>query len=1115
MQNRPDSKARLQSAFAPLIPLLILLTTTAVLLLVFFHTPSSWTLDIGSAGDERYIHNFFPPDMADSTSFRWSNPGSQMVVYGATPAPSILSLRMHSRVEGFSGGRPLQLSSNTHPVATVDVADTGWRVYRVLLPEGTLTGIGGAATPLELTGPARFHETRMLGMAIDRATLAPLPTVSSMVLVVQVTQALLLTWLLAGLAGVVWALDEMLWPNARRWASALRVCGVVAAAALLLLWQIWEDPHGVAWVLPSPLWGVVIGAVALSVPFWARWLSEEQEEPRNRFYRPSATVTRHTYVGLFLVALATLMYENLLTRIFSVTMWYHFAFIAISVAMFGMTVGAILVYLFPRFFTTERAPRHLALSALLFAITIVVSFLTHLSIPFITEKRVLDTLVGVYAIALTYVVISLPFVLSGICVTLALTRFPRRVSTLYAADLAGAAIGCLLVIATLSITDGPTAVLVVACLASVGAIFFAWKTGSKKLIASAAATGVFLASFAVYNTALAQQQAAPLRLVWVKGDIQADYLYEKWNSFSRIVITGDMNQPINPLGWGMSPTFPDDQTFRQLWLTIDSSAGTALTAFHGDMNDIAFLTYDVTNVVHAIQHEADVLVVGIGGGRDILSALAFDQQSVTGVEINGNIINAVTGEFGNFTGYLDKDPRVTFVNDEARSYIARQQKQYDIIQVSLIDTWAATTSGAFVLTENSLYTTEAWELFLDRLTPGGVLSFSRWYFRDEPGEMYRVTSLATAALKHSGVQDPRNHIVIVRSMKEKSGEPDGIGTILVSKEPFSAEKLNALDAVCARLQFDVVLSPRTALDPTFATIASGTNFEEFTASFPINIAPPTDDSPFFFHMLRLSNIFSPSLQEREDGAMAFNMQAVRMLGILLLIVTVLTLLCIIVPLAATAEKTALKGSFPLLIFFGSIGFGFMLVEISQLQRLIVFLGHPTYSLSVVLFTLLLSSGVGSSLTEKVGSDRLVKAGIIRFLLLLGALLVFGFLTPSIIHQFQSATTAVRILLAVGILSPLGLFMGMAFPLGMKMAASKSVELTPWLWGINGATSVCASVMTVVIALTTSISTSFWVGVACYVGACLSFAWAGWWHQHEPQEQAGRRWSSARPQKLQR
>lgn len=789
------------------------------------------------------------------------------------------------------------------------------------------------------------------------------------------------------------------------------------------------------------------------------------------------------YAGLFLTAISTLMYEILLTRIFSVTMWYHFAFMAISVVMFGMTLGAIIVYLLPKHFSPERAKEQLAVSALLFAITIVISFLIHLLIPFGIRSSPL----GWYSIPLTYIVIAVPFIFSGICFCIALTKFPRQVSRLYAVDLIGAALGCLLIIYTLKFTDGPTAVIVVAFVAALGALFFTIGLGKKRLLLTTVVVSVLLFSFAVYHTALVNQQKPLIRLRWIKTQIDKPHLYEKWNSFSRIQV--DETYDI-PLGMGISTAYWRMQgtelpRIKQLDLAIDAAASTTITNFNGDLDTVDYLKYDITNTAHYLRQDADVLVIGVGGGRDVLSALAFKQKSVVGVEINEDILKVVNEKYGDFTGHLDRIPGVTFVNDEARSYVARQDDSFDIIQVSLIDTWAATAAGAFVLSENSLYTVEAWKMFLEKLNPAGILTFTRWFFRDRPGEIYRLTSLASASLKELGIKNPREHIIIVRQMFGAQGDlPEGIGTMLVSRTPFSRKDIVTIKDKMKYLQFELVLTPDYALDENFATIASGKDIQDFIDNFPINIAPPTDDSPFFFNMLRLKDIFNK--ERGEQGVATINMRAVFILGILLITVIVLTLICIILPLLISSHNISFKQALPHFLFFASIGIGFMLVEISQMQRLIVFLGHPVYGLSVVLFALLISSGLGSYFTHNIELPAMADKATRRMILLLGVLVIFGLITPYAIRAFASSVTLVRIQISIIILFPLGFFMGMAFPLGMRAASNMSNDITPWLWGINGATSVCASVFAVAIALSFSISASFWTGFTFYVIAFFSF-----------------------------
>jgi hypothetical protein len=644
-----------------------------------------------------------------------------------------------------------------------------------------------------------------------------------------------------------------------------------------------------------------------------------------------------------------------------------------------------------------------------------------------------------------------------------------------------------LIIYLLDVTDGPTAVVAVAAIAACGAWWFALDSGSKWMLRSAAAAALLLALAAAGHTMLVWREFPVLRLLYVKGEFEARPLYERWNSYSRVRVTGNPNALEKPFAWGLSSVYPDDGRVKQLRMDIDVAAGTVLTQYSGKSQETTHLRMDVTNVAYYIRPTGDVLVIGTGGGRDILSALDFGAATVTGVELNPNIIATSNQRFGDFTGHLDRNPRVRFVNDEARSYITRQRGTYDVIQISLIDTWAATASGAFVLSENSLYTVEAWDIFLDRLSSTGVLSVSRWYFRDRPAELYRSVALASAALARRGIADPRKHMAIVRNM-QISGRtvdlPDGVGTLLVSPSPLSESDISTLETVARDLKFDVPLSPNFAADGTFEHLTSGRDLEAFTASYPVNIAPPTDDSPFFFNMLRLRDVLAFELSDA--GKQAHNMRAVIVLGTLLATVTLLTAVCILGPLLATRRQVSFATNWPLVTFFAAIGLGFMLVETSQVQRLIVFLGHPTYGLSVVLFALLLSSGIGSFLTQGVRDVDLGAAGAWRLMALIVVLVAFGLATPAITAAANGATTPARITIAVALLFPPGLFMGMAFPLGMRLAAGRAVALTPWLWGVNGATSVLAAVLSVAIALSWSISTSFWTGVASYLIAWVAF-----------------------------
>ncbi len=545
---------------------------------------------------------------------------------------------------------------------------------------------------------------------------------------------------------------------------------------------------------------------------------------------------------------------------------------------------------------------------------------------------------------------------------------------------------------------------------------------------------------------------------------------------SRIRVVGDPDVRY-PLG----PEYPGE-TIGQLGLTIDATAGASLTAYEGDPASLAYMEEQVVNLVHFLRDDASVLIMGVGGGWDVLSALHFQQREITAVEMNGAMLDTLNGRYGDYTGHLDREPNVTFVNDEARSYVARSDDRFDIIQIRFTDTWAATAAGAFALTENSLYTVEAWESFLDHLTEGGVLSVTRWYFVPRPMEAYRLTSLATVALRSAGIEEPREHIILARSAESL---PDiAQTTILVSAQPFSASDIALARQAGEAQDFELILAPNEEPDdPLFALIAESDDPGSLELGFPGDISAPTDDKPFFFQMIGFSDLFDRSLYGGFNDYLA---RPVLVLASLTVAVLALTALFIVLPLVLTTSRRAIAGTFPLVVFFEAIGLGFLLLEIAQMQRLTIFLGHPTYALSVVLFSLLLFSGIGSLATERFAAVKAnpgVSWAIMwPILALLVVVVTLGFATPGVIDLFDAETTPVRIAAAVGLLAPMGLVMGVPFPLGMNVASLKPNAPTAFFWGINGATSVSASVLAVSVSMGWGISMAFWAGCLSYLVA---------------------------------
>ncbi len=419
---------------------------------------------------------------------------------------------------------------------------------------------------------------------------------------------------------------------------------------------------------------------------------------------------------------------------------------------------------------------------------------------------------------------TLPFVPAGAFVALVLTKY-GNVGRSYFYDLLGASMGCAALIPLLGWLGGPGCVLFAAAVSCLGTYLLI------RDVRPVFSKFSFLAALLLVTASVHNSKSQWLRIQWWHDGKIEKPLYEKWNIFSRIMI-----QPRGfwPAGWGIQPKHLQNvKPVDSLTLDIDSGASTTLLNFKGDIAPFDYLTKDITAIGHYLRPNADVAIIGAGGGKDILTALAFHQKSVVGIEVNQNIVNAVENEFGDFTGHLGERGNVSLLADEGRSFLARTPLRFDIIQASLVDTWAATGAGAYAFTENGLYTWQAWRGFLQKLKPRGILSFSRWYYGSTnwPVEIYRLVGLATKALRESGISDPSKNILLIATTN--IGNSEGLGTLLVSKTPFSDEDLETIKTVCNDLPCLVAYSSKESIDSNFQTIIQAKNSEDLKNLFPL------------------------------------------------------------------------------------------------------------------------------------------------------------------------------------------------------------------------------------------------------------------------------------------
>jgi SAM-dependent methyltransferase len=529
---------------------------------------------------------------------------------------------------------------------------------------------------------------------------------------------------------------------------------------------------------------------------------------------------------------------------------------------------------------------------------------------------------------------------------------------------------------------------------------------------------------------------------------------------------------VAPFGWAFAHTH--ETKIEQKRLDIDADAGTIITRYDGNIGKLSYLKDDVINAAYLVQPPTDVAVVGVGGGRDILSALYFGAKHIRGIEINPAIFEVLTDKFADFSGHLDRQPGVSLVNAEARSYINHSSDRYDLVQISLIDTWAATAAGGLTLTENRLYTVEAWGDFYRALKPGGLLSISRWYDPEyHRGELYRLVAIAANALQRKGVSAAAlsNHVVVVNV--------DNIVTVITRPDAFTNAQWQGARTRLLAQGFKILLGPDVAFDAVTSTLMSGKADAAFFASLPENVAPSTDDNPFFFYTARFRDLVSKPISTLSNNNAAISTT--------LMLVALALFACgyyIIDPFVRLARRMPLSTLTPPVMYFCAIGMGFMLIEISQMQRLMVFLGHPVYGLSVVLFTILLFSGIGSA---TVGA-HLPRPGVViaRVVALLATLVAAGLLTPLLTTWARSEATDIRILLSVLLLAPTAFCMGMMFPLGLGIWRRHS-ELLPFFWSANGITSMFASVLGMALSIEFGIAKTYALGVGFYLVCALMIA----------------------------
>lgn len=751
--------------------------------------------------------------------------------------------------------------------------------------------------------------------------------------------------------------------------------------------------------------------------------------------------------------MAALLMELSLTRIFSVVFYYHFAFLAISIALFGLGVGGVLSYVVAGW----EGPVYRKLGL----VSLANAGFTLAAVTFVLTR---GAEIGFFIFFLIFFLTSLPFLGAGIIVSLVIAETIERVDRIYFFDLLGAAGGCLALVFLLNTFGGPNTVIAVAILFSAAAAIWFTLAGTRAGRIASVFVGLLLAMVVIGNT-----KYGFIEVRYAKGVKLTAEQFTKWNSISRIGLSRKDNRES---------------------IVIDADAATDIANFDFDRlspRDISDLLHQGPALPYNLRPGAKTLVIGPGGGWDVARALASGSHDVTGVDINPIIATTIMRQrFPQLSRNLYLRPDVHIHIEDGRSFVRRSTEKYQVIQATLVDTWASTAAGAFALSENNLYTTEAFRDYLSHLTGDGLLAFTRWGF-DPPRESLRLISLVIAALDELGEHDASRHVLAGRSGAVT--DLNGFGaqdTIVVSRRPFPDADIARAREAFAAAKMQAIYLPGDPPRTEFGQLLLAKDPLAYERGYRYDITPVTDDRPFFFYTVQPRDVAQFIFNDSHAADVKVNRAVPRLYYALIVSLVAVAIVLFLPPLVLGTKLPREKSVRSFLLYFLAIGAGYILIEVALIQKFVLFLGHPTYALTVVIFSMLVSSGVGSYVSRALVNDQ---TG--RLIAVLAAAATLVTILAAVAQPVLSAAVglplSVRVIAAVLMIAPVGFVMGIPFPTGLRLLERHHEPSVRWAWALNAAASVLGSVGALVLALYIGLIETMAIGAALYLGALLVVA----------------------------
>ena len=768
--------------------------------------------------------------------------------------------------------------------------------------------------------------------------------------------------------------------------------------------------------------------------------------------------------SIALVSAAALAYEILLMKVFSIVQWHHFAYMVISLALLGYGISGAFIALF-----RDRLLSHFSLAFIanmvLFGISTILSFVLTQQIPFHAQEMFWDPGTVLWLLAY-FLLLTLPFFFAANTVGLALSYYKKDISRLYAADMIGAGLGSLSILVLLFFFYPSLILQIISSAGFLAALLVSYELGLKPKKRLLLLLAVFL-PFMLPDT-FSQINMSPYKNLSQVLQIKDTRIIEERTSLLGVITVVE------------SPTIPfrhvpglsinsDTEPPAQLGVFTNGEGMSVITRYPDSLEKLKYLDDQTSALPYHLKQPEELLIIGVGGGSDLLQAMYHKVENIDAVELDAELVALVRDKYAEYAGNIYKRPNVNIHIAEARGYLSGSKKKYDLIQLSMVDSYGASSAGLYALSENYLYTVEAFRQYLRHLRSDGILAISRWV-KLPPRDSLKLFATAMEALKQEGMNAPEMSLVLIRSWQTS--------TLLVKNGIISEEEIKSLKLFCEERNFDLAyyngMQKQEAnrfnilQEPYFFTGIEGiVKQKDFFSQYKFDILPTSDERPYFYHFFKW-NTFSEIFSLRGSGGLYLMEWGYLILVASLILALFASVVLILLPLISYRKiKSVSKvfGKSKVVVYFFALGIAFLFLEITFMQRFILYLSHPIYSAAIVLSSFLVFAGLGGAYSKQLSSKR-GDIGAVRsavyFIVFLSLFYLLAFNT--LFENLTALPDMIKMAVTIVLIAPLAFAMGIPFPVGLDFLAKESPSLIPWAWGINGCASVISAILATLIAI---------------------------------------------------